>query len=165
MSLLNIRVYPDPILKEKIPESDVIDKELLKYFKIMPEIMYDNNGAGLAAPQIGIKERIIILDVGDGLLFMINPVIVEKSSEEETDEEGCLSVPGTYLNIVRHKSVTVEYFDEKLKKRSAKLKDLGARAVQHEIDHLNGTIILDKVDRKTRLKAEMEYMDYIKKRY
>ncbi|HHD82645.1 peptide deformylase [candidate division WOR-3 bacterium] len=165
MSLLNIRVYPDPILKEKIPESNIADEQLIKYFKIMPEIMYDNNGAGLAAPQIGIKERIITLDVGDGLLFMINPIIVEKSKEEETDEEGCLSVPGTYLDIIRSKSVTVEYYDEKLKKRSKKLKELAARAVQHEIDHLNGIIILDRVDRKTRLKAEMEYMDYIKKRY
>ncbi len=165
MSLLNIRIYPDPILKEKIPESNISDKDLKKYYKIMPEIMYDNNGAGLAAPQIGIKERIITIDVGDGLVFMINPVIVEQSEEKDEDEEGCLSVPGTYLDILRSTSVKVEFYDENLKHKTMDFNDLGARAVQHEIDHLNGIIILDRVDRKTRLKAEIEYMDYIKKRY
>jgi peptide deformylase len=165
MSLLKIRYYPDPILKEKIPPTDIGKPEISNYLKMISNIMYVNNGVGLAAPQVGLKERIITLDIGDGLIYIINPEIILNSKDKNKDEEGCLSLPGVYLEIERNDKITLKYHNEYKKEVKKVFKDLAARAVQHEIDHLDGILIIDRIDRKQRLKTEMNYMDNLKKRY
>ncbi len=165
MSLLKIRYYPDPILKEKIPPTDIDKPEINNYLKTISKIMYENNGVGLAAPQVGLKERIITLDIGDGFICMINPEIISNSKDKNKDEEGCLSLPGIYLEIERNDKITLKYYNEQKKEIEKVFEDLAARVIQHEIDHLNGMLIIDRIDRKQRLKSEMSYMSNLRKRY
>ena len=139
---LEIKTYPDPILRKEAQDvARVTDREK-RLLNHMVETMYANQGIGLAAPQIGVAKRISVMDAGDGLLKMINPVILKKKGASLL-EEGCLSVPGRQVEIERAEELSVSFLDEGGKRTTKSLKGLSARAVQHEIDHLNGKLIID----------------------
>lgn len=139
---LKIRVIGDPALRRKAKRVNKVDKRCQDILSRMAQSMYDYSGIGLAAPQVGIDESLIVIDVGTGLYKLINPKIINKEGTQSR-EEGCLSVPGTYLKIKRAKKVLVEALDHEAKPVSIKAEDLLACVLQHEIDHLNGKLIVD----------------------
>jgi len=123
----------------------------------MAEVMRCGGGIGLAAPQVGIDRQILTVDIGDGLLVLVNPRIISKSGSAVM-EEGCLSLPGVYVDVRRALKVTVTGFNEFFEKVSISASDLLARAIQHEIDHLRGRLILDyaNVFERFRLKRKLK---------
>ena len=142
--LLEIRKYPDQILNKRAKKVDEIREEEKKLIKDMIETMYAYKGVGLAAPQIGVSKRIVVVDVGKGPKIFINPKIIKKTKEKEISEEGCLSVPGRFLKIKRYKEIIVKAQDENGKKFEIKADGLLSRCLQQEIDHLNGILIFDR---------------------
>lgn len=145
MAIMEIRKAGDKVLKEKAQPVDHIDKKLKKLLDDMGETMYHADGVGLAAPQVGVSLRVIVLDVGDGLIEIVNPVIVEKEGTEK-GTEGCLSVPGVFGEVERAAKVTVEGLNRFGKKVKVSGEGLLARALQHEIDHLDGVLFIEKAD-------------------
>lgn len=144
MALRNIVKEGDPTLR-KISRSVVnFDEKLAQLLDDMAETLYDADGAGLAAPQVGILRRVCIVDVGDGLIELINPVIIEESGMQEGGE-GCLSCPGEYGVVRRPMKVTVRAQDRNGNTFTVTGEELKARAFCHEIDHLNGILYKDKV--------------------
>lgn len=142
VALLEITIYPNPILRSKSKKLEAVGDEETKLINYMVDTMYTNKGIGLAAPQIGILKRIIVVDAGEGLLKMVNPQIISKVGQSLL-EEGCLSFPGKLVEIQRAEEVAVSFTDDKNKNCIASFKGLTARAIQHEIDHLNGRLIID----------------------
>lgn len=145
MAVLEIKKAGDAVLKEICKPIEKIDKRLKKMLDDMTETMYEADGVGLAAPQVGLPLRMAVIDVGEGLLEMINPVIVERTGSEK-DTEGCLSVPDIYGEVERSASVTVEFLNRRNKKQRLKADKLLARAIQHELDHLDGVLFIDKAE-------------------
>ena len=143
--ILKIRKYGDPVLRKKSTEVEKIDDELKKLLDDMVETMYDAPGVGLAAPQVGINKRVVIIDTNGKLRKIINPVILEKFGEEENVEEGCLSIPNIYEKVKRQSKVKVKYLNENGEEIIEEADELLARAFQHEIDHLDGILFVDKV--------------------
>lgn len=143
MALRNIRVDQDEILRKKSKKVDVITDRIKKLIGDMKETMYAANGVGLAAPQVGILKRLIVIDVGDGPIVLMNPVIIEKKGEE-TDVEGCLSVPGKEGMVKRPHYVKVKGLNERGEDVTYQGEGLLARAFCHEIDHLDGILFIDK---------------------
>ena len=157
MSVLEIKKYGDPVLREKALEVDEITPKINKLIDDMIETMYASLGAGLAAPQIGISKRIIIIDgEDDGLLVLINPVLIKKGGKVN-EEEGCLSVPGIYSNVERYETVTVEGLDRNGEKIRIKKDGLMGKALQHEIDHLEGLLFIDRISKIKRQVLLKEY--------
>lgn len=144
MALREIRKEGDEVLSKVCKEVKVFDKKLGILLDDMYETMQKNNGAGLAAPQVGILKRAVVIDVGDGLIELVNPKII-KEEGSQIGSEGCLSVPGVWGEVERPESVTVEAFDRNGKKFEMSGTGLLARAFCHEIDHLDGKLFLDKV--------------------
>lgn len=144
MAIRNIRVNGDPVLRKNSKE--VLNFEVRTQVLIddMIETMNEANGVGLAAPQVGILKRIVVIDIGEGPIVLVNPEIIEASGEEK-DKEGCLSIPGKEGNVIRPKYVKVKAQDRKGTSIELKGEDLLARAICHEIDHLNGILYIDKV--------------------
>ncbi len=147
MSKRKIRILGDPVLREKARPVREIDGELQKLIEDMAESMYGAKGLGLAANQIGETQRLFVLDLGQRenkpeLLVFINPEIVEAEGELY-EEEGCLSIPGYSAKVKRKAKVLVRAFDREGKEFEREFEGLGARAVQHEIDHLNGVLYVD----------------------
>ena len=144
MAIRNLRLDGDEILKKKSREVEVIDEKIQILIDDMIETMHKYNGVGLAAVQVGILKRIIVIDLYDGNepIILINPVIV-KQKGEQTVEEGCLSFPNKYAQVIRPKEIEVEGLNEEGKKVKIKGKDLLAQALAHEIDHLNGKVFVD----------------------
>ena len=160
MSVLEIKKYGDPVLREKALEVDEITPKINKLIDDMIETMYASLGAGLAAPQIGISKRIIIIDgEDDGLLVLINPVLIKKEGKVD-EEEGCLSVPGIYSNVERYETVTVEGLDRNGEKIRIKKDGLMGKALQHEIDHLEGLLFIDRI---SKIKRQVLLKEYKKK--
>ncbi|HBY57048.1 MAG TPA: peptide deformylase [Candidatus Atribacteria bacterium] len=150
MAILEIKVYGDPVLREKSQPVEKITPEILNIIKDMTETMYAASGVGLAAPQVGVLKRIIIVDGGEeGVIALINPKIVDKEGESIA-EEGCLSLPDIYANVKRSSKVTVEALDLDGEQIKITKEDLIARALQHEIDHLEGTLFIDRIGRTKR---------------
>lgn len=145
MALRIIRELGDDILRKKCRDVVKNDERTKQLIDDMLETMYDADGVGLAAPQVGVLKRIVVIDVGEGPIVMINPVIVEKSGSQ-TDMEGCLSVPGKVGTVTRPDYVRVEAYDENMNKYVIEGEHLLARAMCHEIDHLDGVIYVDKVE-------------------
>ncbi|MBP2626440.1 MAG: Peptide deformylase [Firmicutes bacterium] len=143
MSILGIRKAGDKILKEKAQPVIKIDKKIKKLLDEMAETMDNADGVGLAAPQVGVSLRVIIIDVGEGLIELINPVIT-KSEGSERGNEGCLSIPGVFGEVERYTEVTVEGLNRFGKKVNITGTGLLARALQHEIDHLEGILFIEK---------------------
>jgi len=146
MAIRQIRPEEDEILRKKSKKVDVIDDRIIALIKDMADTMYKANGVGLAAPQIGILKRIVVIDVGEGLIELINPVIKSQSGEQ-IEIEGCLSIPGVFGEVKRPAEVVVEALNPKGEKITVEGKDLLAVALCHEIDHLDGILFKDKVIR------------------
>ena len=145
MAIIPIRRAGDPVLREKARRVRAIDSSILKLIEDMWETMYDAPGVGLAAPQIGISLRVVVIDVNDdNPIALINPEIVKRSGEREVDE-GCLSVPGFRGEIIRSVKVVAQGLDPKTGKliRVRSENDLLAEALEHEIDHVNGILYVD----------------------
>ena len=150
MAILEIKEYGEPVLREKALSVKEITPEILSLIKDMTESMYADSGVGLAAPQVGESKRIILVDVEeDGLIVLINPIIV-KSEGEVVEEEGCLSVPGIYSKVKRSSKVTVKALNQNGDLIEITKEDLTARALQHEIDHLDGILFIDRIGRMER---------------
>ena len=146
MAIRNIRFEKDEILKKKSREVEVIDDKIQTLIDDMIETMYKYNGVGLAAVQVGILKRVVVIDVedGEGVRVLINPKITKTKGEQEVDE-GCLSFPNQYAKVIRPKEVTVEALDRSGKKIIIKAKDLLAQAIAHELDHLEGITFVDQM--------------------
>ncbi len=151
MAIREIRKDGDDILQKKSKEIEVIDDKIKQLGQDMLETMYKNDGIGLAACQVGMLKRMIVYDIKyieedakkEGHI-LINPKITSRSKTMIEVEEGCLSFPDLYKNILRHEKVTVEYTDINGKKRKINAKDIEAVVLQHEIDHLDGIVFLDR---------------------
>ena len=145
MAIRNIRISTDEVLRKKCKEVKEITPNLLTLLDDMADTMYDANGVGLAAPQVGILKRVVVIDIGEGLVELINPVILETSGSQ-IDDEGCLSVPGKMGTVTRPNVVTVRFQDEHMEWQEMTGTELLARAFCHEIDHLDGILYVDKVE-------------------
>ncbi len=154
--------------KRKMPSQpvDVLTEEVKAFIKDLSDLMYKDDGAGLAAPQVGVLKQILVLDIkeddgsGKGLMTFINPEDVEASSEKITLREGCLSLPGISAEITRPVSVTVRYRDEDFKEQTLHADKWLARCLLHEMDHLKGVLYIDHLSplkRKMLLKRSMRY--------
>jgi len=149
MTSLFIRTYGDNVLRKKASTVPKVTSETRDLVSKMTEIMYKNKGVGLAAPQVGISERIVVVDIGEGPLALINPEIISKEGEDVGDE-GCLSIPEITVEIKRAQKILVTSLNTYGKTIKVKAINLMARALQHEIDHLNGTLIIDHADIQKR---------------
>ena len=139
---MDVICMPDPILRKKAQDVKKIGDDERKILADMAETMYLKGGVGLAAVQVGIGKNMVVIDIGEGLIKFINPVIIKKEGSE-SQEEGCLSVPETCVNIKRAKKILVNYLNEKGEPLSIAAEGLLARVLQHEIDHLMGKLIID----------------------
>jgi len=157
---LTIKLYGDQVLRRKSQEVKEINEEIGKLIDNMARLMHRNKGLGLAAPQVGILKRVIVADVGDGLTSLVNPRIVWRQGRHIMSE-GCLSVPGISLEIKRSQEVIVEGLNRDGEKIQLGAVGLLARVLQHEIDHLDGVLIVDRVPKKT-IKLIKKQLDQIK---
>ena len=155
MAIREIRNETDEILRKKSREVEVIDEKIKILIEDMIETMHKYNGVGLAAVQVGVLKRVIVIDLYDdtGIYKLINPVIIKEKGEQEC-EEGCLSFPNKYAQVVRPMELTVEALDENGKKVKVKGKGLLAQALAHEIDHLNGVVFTDRM-----IPGTMQYIE------
>lgn len=145
MALRNIRILGDEILKKQAKEVTEMTPKIEELIDDMFETMYDANGCGLAAPQVGIRKRIVVIDCVDQPLVLINPEILETSGEQ-TGQEGCLSVPGKVGIVTRPNYAKVKALDENMDEIIVEGTELLARCLCHEIDHLNGIMYVDKAE-------------------
>ena len=148
MTIRRILTEPDPVLRQKSQPVDKVDDSVKKLMDDMVETMYDAPGIGLAAIQIGVPKRIIVLDISKNEekknpMYFVNPIIKNKDSENSTYEEGCLSVPNYFAEIDRPKKCEVEYLDYNGQKQIIKTEGLLSTCIQHEIDHLEGILFID----------------------
>ena len=145
--ILPIIINPNPILRKKsiqVKRDEIKSKEFQRLCLDMAETMKEKDGIGLAAPQIGKNIRLIVVNTADRAVCMINPKIIKKSWAKELGEEGCLSVPGVFGKVKRHKKIDCKYLDKTGKEVKIKADGLMARVIQHEIDHLDGILFIDK---------------------
>lgn len=144
MAIRNIRTIGDDVLRKKCKSVEEINDRTRTLVKDMIETMYEADGVGLAAPQVGILKRIVVIDVGEGPVVLINPEILKKEGSY-MDTEGCLSVPGEQGEVERPLKLTVRALNELGEKIEYNAEELFARAVCHELDHLDGVLFVDKV--------------------
>ena len=146
MAIRNLRLEGDEILSKKSREVEEIDEKIQILIDDMIETMHKYNGVGLAAVQVGILKRVVVIDLYDdkGPIVLINPVIIKEKGEQEV-EEGCLSFPNQFAKIVRPAEIVAEYTDRDGKRMRVKAKELLAQAISHEVDHLNGEVFIDKI--------------------
>lgn len=147
MALRTIRVNDDPILRKKCREITEIDERIEELVDDMLETMYEADGVGLAAPQVGILKRLAVIDIGEGAVILVNPVILEAEGEQ-TGQEGCLSIPGKAGIVTRPMKVKVKAYDLDMKEQIIEGEELMARALCHEIAHLDGDLYIDHVEGK-----------------
>ncbi len=143
MAYRQIRIDGDEVLRKKSRPVEKIDDRILTLIEDMADTMYKADGVGLAAPQIGILKRIVTIDVGDGLIEMINPVILEQSGEQD-GPEGCLSLPGTTGEVKRPMYVKAKYTNASGETVIVEAEELLARCICHELDHLDGVLYKDR---------------------
>ena len=155
MAIRKLRYEGDEILSKKSREVEKIDERLLDLIDDMIETMHKYNGVGLAAVQVGILKRVIVIDIddGNGPIVLINPVILETKGSREV-EEGCLSFPNKFAKVVRPEEVVAEYTNREGKRVKVKAKELLAQAICHEVDHLNGEVFVDKI-----IPGTLEYIE------
>ena len=157
MSKRKIVIEPDPILRQKSETLEKVDDELRRLMDDMLETMYSAPGIGLAAVQVGILKRLVVIDISKEKekkhpLFLINPEIISKSKSTSIHEEGCLSLPGQFAEIERPAECQIKYIDYDGKKKEIKAKGLLSTCIQHEIDHLDGKLFIDYL---SKLKKDM----------
>lgn len=145
MAIRNIRKLGDDILRKKCRPVEIIDNRILTLLDDMAETMNQANGVGLAAPQVGVLKRVVVIDVGDGLIELINPVIVDTIGSV-TSAEGCLSVPGKWGTVTRPQKVTVKALNRDGEEIKITGDGMLAKAFCHELDHLDGVVFVDKVE-------------------
>lgn len=146
MVQLDIKTYPNPCLRIKTKEVKEFDPALKAVLRQMADVMYLSQGIGLAATQVGLDSSVFVTDIGEGLLYFVNPEIIESSNDKSKMEEGCLSLPGITVNVTRPAAVKIKAQNEKGDFFIREFKGLMAKAVQHEIDHLKGRLIVDYLD-------------------
>jgi peptide deformylase len=151
-----IRVYGDPVLKTKAAEVGDIDGKLVTLADDMLEAMYAAPGLGLAAPQVGVQKQLFVYDVGEGPHTLVNPSIKESRGEWVYDE-GCLSIPGLYVEMVRPKEVLLTGWDLDGNEVEVEADELLARLFQHELDHLNGVLMFERMTPEQRREAMREW--------
>lgn len=159
MAILKIKKYPDPLLRKKCQEVKEVNDEIRKIIDDMLETMRENKGVGLAACQVGVLKRIIVVDIEfikEGIFALVNPKIIRQSKEKEIGEEGCLSFPGAFLKINRHKEIEIEALDRNGKEIKISAKGLLARVLQHEIDHLDGILFFDRLPFLQKIKFRVK---------
>ncbi|MGB6426802.1 MAG: peptide deformylase [Methyloceanibacter sp.] len=166
MALLPIITIPDPVLRKEALAVERVDQALSKLAQDMLATMYEAPGVGLAAPQIGVSRRLIVMDPSrdeepEQPLIMVNPVILERSTELRTHEEGCLSIPEITAEIERPAVTRVRYIDIGGKPQETSLEGIWSTVVQHEIDHLNGVLFIDYL---SRLKRDMIVKKFTKQK-
>lgn len=144
MALRTIRIQGDPVLTKNCRQITEITPKIRELVEDMLETMYEANGVGLAAPQVGILKRIVVIDIGEGPIVMINPVILEASGEQ-TGDEGCLSLPGKSGTVTRPNYVRAHALDLNMEEFEIEGTELLARAICHELDHLDGHMYTEKV--------------------
>ncbi len=164
-NVLKVLELPDVRLRHVAKPIDNVDKETQTLMKDMLKVMYEHNGIGLAATQVGILKRICVIDLKreeeDIQYFMANPEIIAINGEEVESNEGCLSIPEEYDTVIRNEQVTVKYLDYDNKEQTLEAEGLLAFCVQHEIDHLNGKLFIDRL---SRLKRDMILKKFNKKK-
>ena len=145
MALRTIRIQGDPVLTKKCREINEMTPKIKELIDDMLDTMYEANGVGLAGAQVGVLKRIVVIDIGEGPVVMINPVILEKSGEQ-TGDEGCLSLPGKAGTVTRPNYVKARAFDENMEEYEIEGTELMARAICHELDHLDGHMYTEIVE-------------------
>ncbi len=166
MSLRDIRILGDPVLREPAVEVEEVDEEVRGLIRDMLETMYHAEGIGLAGPQVGVSRRVIVVDLRDsdedgaGPVALVNPVVTESGRKTDRSPEGCLSIPGMEEVVERPDTVTVEGLDPEGEKVSMTVSGLLSRALQHEIDHLDGVLFIDRL---SPLKRRMAVKKWQKK--
>lgn len=145
MAIRNIRVDGDPVLNKTCREITEVTPRIRQLAEDMVDTMYEANGVGLAAPQVGVLRRIVVIDVGEGPYVMINPVIVS-SEGEQVGDEGCLSVPGKAGQVTRPNHVVAKYMNLDMEECTVEAEELFARAICHELDHLDGHLYTEIVE-------------------
>jgi peptide deformylase len=161
MQKFNLVTYPEPVLRKQAAVIKEMDGKLIKTADEMFEVMYENNGIGLAGPQVGVSKRLLVIDVredGKPVYVMINPRITRREGEVET-EEGCLSLPDVFGEVKRAERVEVAYIDCDGEEQTLEAEGMLARAIQHEIDHLNGVLFIDRLEKNRRKAVEPKLRD------
>jgi len=154
IALAQIRQYPDAALRLRAHEVEDFDEDLRRLAERMVALMHDAQGVGLAATQVGVLRRLFVFEPDeDGARTIVNPEIVDRGEETETEEEGCLSLQGVRTPVERATRVTIKGLDADGSEVQWELEGLGARVVQHELDHLDGVLIIDRTDNESRKKA------------
>ena len=155
MAIRNLRLEGDEILKKRSRDVEVINEKIQILIDDMIETMHKYNGVGLAAVQVGILKRVIVIDLydGSGPIAMINPVIIKTKGKVEV-EEGCLSFPNKFAKVIRPEEITADFIDREGNEIRVKAKDLLAQAICHEVDHLNGEVFIDKI-----IPGTLEYVE------
>jgi len=158
MALLELVTYPGPVLRKQAKSVKSVDGKLIEVADAMFGVMYENSGVGLAAPQVGVSTRLLVLDVreeGRPEYVMINPQITRREGSVEA-EEGCLSLPQAFGDVTRAEIIEVAYIDRDGEERTLQAEGLLARAIQHEIDHLNGVLFIDRLAKSQRRAIEQQ---------
>jgi peptide deformylase len=151
VALAQIRQYGDPVLKMRANEVEAFDGDLASLVERMKWLMQEANGVGLAANQVGVLRRVLVIQPAEGEpIVLVNPVIREATDELCTDDEGCLSLQGVTVPVERRLRLTVDAVDENGNEVSYELEGLGARVLQHEVDHLDGVLILERTTDEAR---------------
>ena len=168
MTKLTVIEIPDPVLYQKAEEVKEITPEIQTLLSDMLETMYKTNGVGLAGNQVGVLKRLVVIDCASkeeeaDPIKMVNPKIIQKSEEMVCHNEGCLSIPREYADVIRHETVTVEYLDENGKKQQRTANGLLAIAIQHELDHLEGILFIDHLSPLKR-KMLLKHLEKRRKR-
>lgn len=153
MAVLPIRTFGDPVLREKCMEVTSIDRDIVRLVDDLTDSLPKPGGAGLSANQIGILKRVFVFDDEGEITACINPRIVSASEEMEEELEGCLSLPGAIVPVKRHATLELEFTDLEGERKRVHAEGWLARVFQHELDHLDGILILDRTDRESRVEA------------
>ena len=153
MAILPIRTFGDPVLREKCREVEAIDEDLRLLVRDLADSLPKPGGAGLSANQIGVVKRVFVFDNQGEIEACVNPRVVSMSEETEEDMVGCLSLPGAVVPVPRHIRLELEYSDLAGEKRLVRAEGWLARVFQHELDHLDGRLILERTDRESRVEA------------
>ena len=159
MAVLMIRTFGDPVLKEKCREVREISEKTRRFSRDLIETMYRASGLGLAANQVGVVESIFVFDLGEGPQVCLNPRITYESDEKREEEEGCLSLPSVQIPVIRPYEVEIEFTDLEGKTRRLRGEGLMARLFRHEMDHLEGRLLLSRAGREDRVRAMRQLLD------
>jgi peptide deformylase len=158
---LDIRKFGDPVLKTRASPVESFDESLVRLTQDMLATMRDNEGVGLAATQVGRLKRVFVAAFEDDEYVIVNPVLTDRSETTETATEGCLSIPGIQVDVERPTAVTISGHDVSGRPLQIEASDLLARVLQHEVDHLDGVLILDRTDRQSRKAAMREWREHL----